>query len=101
MSDTFRTALRGVGQTLMTLGVVVLLFCVYELYVTGLVTAREQTRLGDDLRQVWAEPAPRPTGTPAPGQPGRMPYWHGDAPGRAHRRVAGAATGGLDPHDQA
>ena len=65
MSDVVRTALRGVGQTLMTLGVVVLLFCVYELYVTGLVTAREQTRLGDDLRQAWAEPAPRPQ----PGEP--------------------------------
>ncbi len=66
MSDLVRTALRGVGQTLMTLGVVVLLFCVYELYVTGLTTAREQERLGDDLRQTWAEPPPRPT---APGEP--------------------------------
>ena len=62
MSDAVRTALRGLGQTLMTLGVVVLLFCVYELKVTGLVTAREQDRLGDDLRASWADPAPRPTG---------------------------------------
>ena len=44
----------------MTLGVVVLLFCVYELYVTGWATARDQARLGDDLRSSWAEPAPRP-----------------------------------------
>lgn len=73
MSDVLRTALRGLGQTLMTLGVVVLLFCVYELYVTGLVTAREQTRLGDDLRQVWAEPPPRPAGTSAPGKPATVP----------------------------
>ena len=62
MSDTVRTALRGLGQTLITLGVVVLLFCVYELKVTGLVTAREQDRLGDDLRASWADPVPRPTG---------------------------------------
>lgn len=62
MSDAVRTALRGLGQTLMTLGVIVLLFCVYELKVTGLVTAREQDRLGDDLRASWADPAPRPTG---------------------------------------
>lgn len=62
MSDAVRTALRGLGQTLMTLGVIVLLFCVYELKVTGLVTAREQDRLGDDLRAAWADPAPRPTG---------------------------------------
>ena len=65
MTDALRTLLRGLGQTLMTLGVVVLLFCVYELWVTGLVTAREQNRLGDDLRQTWAEPPPRP----APGEP--------------------------------
>lgn len=63
MSDAVRTALRGLGQTLMTVGVVVLLFCVYELKVTGLVTAREQDRLGDDLRASWAEPAARPSGT--------------------------------------
>jgi len=62
VSDAVRTALRGLGQTLMTLGVIVLLFCVYELKVTGLVTAREQDRLGDDLRASWADPAPRPTG---------------------------------------
>jgi len=62
VSDAVRTALRGLGQTLITLGVVVLLFCVYELKVTGLVTALEQDRLGDDLRASWAEPAPRPTG---------------------------------------
>ncbi len=62
MSDAVRTVLRGLGQTLITLGVVVLLFCVYELKVTGLVTAREQDRLGDDLRASWADPAPRPMG---------------------------------------
>lgn len=62
MSDGVRTLLRGIGQTLMTVGVVLLLFTVYELRVTGLVTAREQGRLGDDLRASWADPAPRPTG---------------------------------------
>ncbi len=56
--DTVRTLLRGTGQTLITLGVVVLLFCVYELKVTNLVTARAQDRLGDELSRSWAE-APR------------------------------------------
>ena len=66
MSDAFRTLLRGLGQTLMTLGVVVLLFCVYEVKVTGLVTAREQGQLADDLEQRWAEPVQRPgSGSPA------------------------------------
>ncbi len=69
MSDAIRTLLRGLGQTLMTLGVVVLLFCVYELYVTGLVTAREQERLGDDLRSTWAEPVARPSSEVQPGDP--------------------------------
>ena len=59
--DVVRTFLRGVGQTLMTIGVVVLLFCAYELWITGLVTAREQDRLGDELRSRWAEPAARPS----------------------------------------
>lgn len=69
MSDGVRTLLRGVGQTLITVGVVLLLFSVYELKVTGLVTAREQDRLGDDLRRSWAEPAPRPAAADEPGTP--------------------------------
>jgi sortase A len=70
MSEAVRTLLRGVGQTLMTLGVVILLFCVYELWVTGLVTAQGQQRLGADLRERWAEPAPRP---PAGEEPQTVP----------------------------
>lgn len=61
-ADTVRTAVRGVGQTLITVGVVLLLFCVYELFVTNLVTARAQDALTDDLRRSWAEPAARPPG---------------------------------------
>ena len=56
--DALRTALRGVGQTLITIGLVLLLFCVYELYITNLVTAREQTRLTGELADRWAEPRP-------------------------------------------
>ncbi len=67
--DAVRTVLRGVGQTLITLGVVVLLFCVYELKITGLVTAHEQEQLNDELRRVWAGPAPTAPPTPKPGQP--------------------------------
>lgn len=67
--DVARTVLRGTGQTLITLGVVLLLFCVYELKVTNLVTARAQEQLADDLRAQWdapvAAPAPTPTAGPA------------------------------------
>jgi sortase A len=65
-----RTLLRGTGQTLITLGVVLLLFCVYELKVTNLVTARAQEQLADDLRTQWDAPqpaAPVPAPTPTPG----------------------------------
>ena len=54
VGDALRTLLRGVGQTLITLGVVVLLFCVYELKVTNLYTAQEQDRLADTLAREWS-----------------------------------------------
>jgi hypothetical protein len=40
----------------MTTGVVILLFAVYELYGTGLTTAREQDRLERQLAVEWADP---------------------------------------------
>jgi sortase A len=67
--ETFRTFLRGLGQTLITLGIVVLLFCVYELYGTNVYTSKEQSRLGDDLRTQWAGPQPAPAASAKPGQP--------------------------------
>jgi sortase A len=60
VSNGVRTALRGLGQVLITFGVVLLLFAVYELQITGLATERSQDRLGDSLRRSWAEPTPRP-----------------------------------------
>lgn len=47
------TALRGVGQTFITAGVVILLFVVYELYFTGLETAREQSQLRTEIEDLW------------------------------------------------
>jgi sortase A len=63
-ADAVRTVLRGVGQTFITVGVVLLLFCAYELWITNLVTDREQAQLTDQLRDAWAEP-PRTPQTPA------------------------------------
>ncbi len=51
-------ALRGIGQTLITLGLVILLFCVYELYFTGLETRKEQKRGRTELAQEWSAPTP-------------------------------------------
>ena len=51
--NAFRTALRGIGQTLITLGLVVLLFCAYELWITNLYTAKEQRAIGGELHRAW------------------------------------------------
>lgn len=69
-----RAGVRGLGQTLITVGVVVLLFVFYELQVTGLVTAREQGKLTEALESRWADPAPAPVpGAPVPGAPVAAP----------------------------
>ena len=74
-ADVVRTTLRGLGQTLITVGVVLLLFCVYELKVTNLVTAREQAELSRDLRESWAAPQgpPAPATGTAAGRPSPAP----------------------------
>lgn len=53
-SDVLRTVLRGIGQTLITLGVVVLLFVVYEVYVTDLFGQQKQAAATSAIDQVWA-----------------------------------------------
>ena len=65
MSDSVRQVVRGIGELLVTAGVILLLFVVYELEVTGVYTAREQTRLGDDLQHSWAVAPQTVPGRPA------------------------------------
>jgi sortase A len=50
----WRTVVRGIGQTLITAGLIILLFVVYELWWTGFTTKRDQHRLLNTLRQQWA-----------------------------------------------
>jgi sortase (surface protein transpeptidase) len=71
--DRIRTVVRGIGQALITFGLVALLFVVYELYVTDLLAAREQDRLSQEIEEQWADaptveaPTPAPSGgAPAP-----------------------------------
>jgi sortase A len=56
-----------------TAGVVILLFVVYELFVTDLFTAQDQSRLADQLQHQWAAAPPSapaaPEPEPAVGQP--------------------------------
>ena len=49
----WRTVARAIGEILVTGGLVVLLFVVYELFVTDVLTDRQQDRLTKDLRQEW------------------------------------------------
>lgn len=73
-ADRFRWVLRGIGQTLITMGLVVLLFCGYELWFTGIYTKQQQHDLGNSLDHTWAQaPAPRPGKPPA-----LLPYVVGD-----------------------
>lgn len=51
----WRKAMRGVGQTLITLGVVVLLFIVYEAFITDIFTAQKQEQLSEDLQKEWKD----------------------------------------------
>ncbi|MFL6239016.1 MAG: class E sortase [Actinomycetes bacterium] len=62
MTDV-RTFLRGLGQVLITLGVVILLFCAYELWFTNLYTNREQSHLRHELPDVLSNTPPA-IGTP-------------------------------------
>jgi sortase A len=53
VGDRIRFVLRGIGQTLITLGLVVLLFAVYEVWITNIFAHREQVKVYNALHQEW------------------------------------------------
>lgn len=53
--DRLRTVARGISQTLITVGLVVLLFVVYQLWITDLLAARAQDQLAESIQEQWAE----------------------------------------------
>lgn len=69
--DRIRTVARGLGQTLITAGVVVLLFVVYEVYVTDIFGHEKQAKATSAMEQRWDRggqtPAPA-TVSPAAGR---------------------------------
>ena len=65
--DLVRTGVRGVGQLLVTAGLVVLLFVVYEVWVTDLFSDRKQDALSQDLREDWDVGTDDPTVPTLPG----------------------------------
>jgi sortase A len=58
---------RGFGETLITAGVVILLFCAYELWFTNLYTKQEQHHLDQQLHDLWTAPPPAKPLPPIPG----------------------------------
>ena len=53
-SERVRSLLRGLGQSLLTVGLVAVLFVVYQLFVADLVNDRRQEALNDELRTEWS-----------------------------------------------
>lgn len=51
----WRLAISGIGQTLITAGIVLLLFVVYEMWFTDYLNSREQNRLNDELHEHWEQ----------------------------------------------
>lgn len=53
-----------VGEIFITLGVVTMLFVVWQLWVGDLIYGAERNAAGDDLSQLWAEEYTPPTASP-------------------------------------
>ncbi len=51
--EPVRTTIRGIGQLFITLGVVLLLFVVYEVYVTDYFGARKQEAVKEQMEARW------------------------------------------------
>jgi sortase A len=55
--DLWRLFARGLGQLLITAGVLILLFVAYELGGTGVYTEQQQSQEHKQLEQQWAHPS--------------------------------------------
>ncbi|MEP6979309.1 MAG: class E sortase [Nakamurella sp.] len=71
--EPIRTTIRGLGQLFITLGVVLLLFVVYEVYVTDIFGAQKQAQAKESMAQRWA------TSTPATSDPPAVPTTEEDS----------------------
>lgn len=64
----WRLVISGIGQTLITAGVVLLLFVVYEMWFTDYLNSREQDRLNDEIHEQWDQGDDPLVGQGDPGQ---------------------------------
>ena len=64
------TAVRGIGELLITVGMFLLLFCVYQLFYTNVPANRAMDREKKDLKQQWQQvPPPVPGASPTAVKP--------------------------------
>jgi LPXTG-site transpeptidase (sortase) family protein len=80
-----RTTVRGVGEVLVTLGLVVLLAVGYQLWGKTAVIASEQDQLNQQLDQAWESPEPAATPNPSRDDEPAQPL--GPPPGDAIARL--------------
>ena len=75
-----RAVVRGVGEVLITLGLVILLFVAYEVYVTDLFSAAKQRDATAALDETW-------TAEPAQNDPERVERFEGLAEGAGFAKM--------------
>lgn len=66
-ADVVRVVARGVGQTLITGGLVILLFVVYEVWVTNLFAAQQQSQVAEKFQEILDQPTVGSSALPLPG----------------------------------
>ena len=68
-----RAALRGLGELLVTAGVVVLLFVAYQLFWTNVAADRAQAKVTDRIENGWDKPGAYDPAAPTGGKPQSLP----------------------------
>ena len=82
-SAVVRRAIAAIGRMLVTLGLLILLFVAYELWGTGIFTARAQTNLKSQFQQELPRPTRTTRSSPVPTTATSRPH---DADDHDHRR---------------
>jgi sortase A len=59
MTRALRGTVRAVGEALITVGLVLLLFCAYQLWWTNVEANRAQHQVSDSIRDEWSRPGTR------------------------------------------
>ncbi len=68
-----RAAVRGLGELLITFGLVLLLFVTWQLWWTDIVAGAEQQQIASELREGWADDRPEPVQAGSTPEPTQVP----------------------------